>query len=375
MFEFGYQIIYFNNNKWQKLFVKDINNLQTLGIDKNKVSKMVKTFRLKKQNMAIDNQIMLLNKIRGLIASGTNINTNLYNLIDDYPELKKTIPISLNAKISDFLEYALFYKEIVIITKLSELVGNINNGLDAAYSYLIIKKNSDKNIKKTISSHILVFFAVLLMLFLAPAYFANTLIKLQADIPLEINQMTNVLFFIANYNVYIISLIIFVATIFIFSKDYIITTLANIPPISTLNTYYKSKEAITFMLTFRLLYAENLDFVAILKNIAAQNKSTTIKNISAKIAKGISLSQAVKESDYPKWFKSSFIGFEKNTSKAIQLETLDKLIEVLIEQVNNINDKFINTIKGLVQLMILLTVALIVTGFILPIMSASKNIL
>ena len=375
MIEIGYKVHYFEKNRWQQLFVAG-NNKPDIDkfIHSSQISKISRSARFKQSKIDINTQIILLNKLKGYIVSGVATSDIFKQILTDLPQFKSDI-LNFNIKISDFLSLCKFNADVVNIVRSAELAGAIGAGLDAAYNYINTKKQQEKGIKTTFKQNAIVLIFTISGLLIAPSFFITTLLNIQASVNIKTNFATDILFFIANYN-YIFFIVLTASFIFIaIYKDKIKQVLAQIKIIDKIQDYFKSKDAINFLIVFSLLYKEGLDFLKIFNTINQNtNKQTTIL-IAQKLAQGISLSQAIKESDYPSWFRQAFAGFEKNTDKKVQLEILEKLIEVAIDDVNNKNELIISMIGGVIQLLILATIALIVIGYMLPIMSATSNLL
>ncbi len=374
MIEIGYKVHYFDKNRWQKLFVAGSKDNIAKIIQESKISKISKSARFKQSKTDINTQIILLNKLKGYIASGVSTSDIFKQILDDLPQFKTSIA-NFNIKISDFLALCKFNVDIVNIVRSAELAGAIGAGLDAAYHYINTKKQQEKGIKNTLKQNTVVLILTISGLLIAPSFFITTLLDIQSSVSIKTNFATDILFFIANYN-YIFFIVLTASFIFIaIYKDKIKQMLAQVKIFDKIQDYFKGNEAINFLIVFSLLYKEGLDFLKIFNTINHSSKKQTTIAIAQKLAQGVSLSQAIRESDYPKWFKQSFVGFEKNTNKKIQLDILAKLIEIAIEDINNKNEQIIVIIGGVVQLLILATIALIIFGYMLPIMSATSNIL
>lgn len=366
MFEIGYKIKYLtNNNQWRSVFVPKNVNIDTLGININKIDTTTKTIRLKPTKLDIDTQLIVINKLQGLVLSGLPFNVIYKNILKDIPNIK--IP-NEHMRISDFLKLCKFSSEVVSIAKSSELSGNIDAGLEYIYDYLKIQKNNSKKLKASFKKNIIITIVTIFALALIPSYLVDILINLQGQLTISTNFMTSIIFWLAKYG--LVMLITISILVLFLTNNNSIKSFASKNKIKFMQDYGKLKESISFLIVFKLLHNEGLDFKSSLQVINKTQNTKTTNNIYQKINRGNNLSTAIKLSDFPEELRLAFFGFEQNINLRLQISILDRLISMFSEMLETKNNNIANIFDILTTLLMGGFILLLMFGFLIPIMSS-----
>ena len=367
MFEFGHKVRYLDKGKWRSVFMSKNTDVNTLGINKNKIDKITKTLRVKPKMLDIDTQLIVINKLQGFVASGQPNAIIYQNLLKNMPDIKI---VNDAVRISDFLKSCQFSKEVVNIVQSSELSGNIDVGLESVYDYLEKQKTVSKNLQSSLKKNTILLILILLAFVFVPSSVVEMMTNMQSKLPIETNAVTDIIFWLNEYGPILLLVTSAVVLLLITNNKKIKLLISNNSNIKTIRDYTKLKETIDFLIIFKLLHKEGLDFKQSLNIIAQTQNNTTTTFIYNKIINGNNLSQAINQSDLPEDLKSTFFGFEQNTNLTLRIDILDRLINMFTRMLKTKHDALATTFDLLTTLLITSFIFLMMFGYLVPIMNS-----
>lgn len=370
MFDIGYKVLYLEKNTWQKVFVAKRDDVDGLGIDKNKIDKITRTIRLRPKTLDIDKQLLVINKLQGFVASAQPNYIIYQHILKDIPDML----IPNNAiRISDFLGYCKFGKEVVNIVRSSELSGNIDAGLESVYGYLEQQKENTKGLESSFRKNKIIFLLLVFVFTIIPNSLAKTIVEIQTKISIQTNILTDVIFWLAENGSTLLIIISVAVLFFTIQSKNIQLFLKNKQNIKAINNYVKLKEVISFLIIFKLLHKEGLDFKKNLQIINQSQQTDTTQQIYQSVVNGHNLSSTIEKSNFPKDFKLAFTGFEQNTNLKLQINILERLMTMFSQTLKAKNKKLTTWLDLLSTIFIGLLIMLLMFGFLIPIMSSISS--
>ena len=346
-----------------------------LGIDVNSVVGVLVDWQFaKKTNIA--QQIQILTRISGGVNSGQAIDEYLFSIIDDFnvgrdKKTKIQLELDRGEPLSCLLKNFDIHPIVCALVENGEVSCDLKTALIKSKDFLRIEEKSNKATSGSIKSNLIMLLTALGLIFGFPIFVKSFFENIQENgLKVTANFSTDILFFLANYGIFIFIFLAIIVIAILLKKDNFLSTFGRFYPVSIFNGIITSKASILFINIYYPLFEAKMTIENIINSYQKINANNA-KIIQDNILSGLSISESIQKIDFSKTFKLGFKGFSQISNKKAKLELLSDLSMGLNDDVITYSKQANQLISSLSYALIATIIVILLHGFIIPQMSLS----